>query len=167
MIAGDLTWRRVKLLQETCLKQNAGFIQVVQYDATKSLPLADEQFDSVLVDAPCTGTGTIRHNPEIRYFLSPDDFIRMQNIQLAILENASRLVKIGGTIVYSTCSLEREENEDVCAQFLSLGWEWQRVDVAVAETFRTSEGYARTFPQRDNLDGFFIATFQLRLDTNT
>jgi 16S rRNA (cytosine967-C5)-methyltransferase len=167
MIAGDLTWRRVKLLQETCSKQNAGFIQVVQYDATKSLPFADEQFDSVLVDAPCTGTGTIRHNPEIRYFLSPDDFSRMQNIQLAILENASRLVKFGGKLVYSTCSLEREENEDVCARFLSLGREWQRIDVAVAETFRTSEGYARTFPYRDNLDGFFIATFQRRLDTNT
>jgi 16S rRNA (cytosine967-C5)-methyltransferase len=167
MIAGDLTWRRVTLLRETCLKQNADFVNVVQYDATKTLPFADEQFESVLVDAPCTGTGTIRHNPEIRYFLSPDDFNRIQKIQLAILENASRLVRAGGKIIYSTCSLERIENEDVCAKFLARNSEWQPIDVAVAETFRTSEGYARTFPHRDNLDGFFIATFQRRLDTNT
>ena len=74
MIAGDLTWRRVKLRFETCQKQNADLVNIVQYDAAEALPFGDEQFDRVLVDAPCTGTGTIRHNPEIRYFVSPDDF---------------------------------------------------------------------------------------------
>ena len=162
MIAGDLTWRRVKLLYETCQKQNSDFVHIVQYDATEALPFDDEQFDTVLIDAPCTGTGTIRHNPEIRYFLSPDDFIRMQKTQIAILGNASSLVRTGGRLVYSTCSLEREENEDVCEQFLSGFGGWQRTEPAVPEIFLTREGYARTYPHRDGLDGFFIATFQRR-----
>jgi 16S rRNA (cytosine967-C5)-methyltransferase len=162
MIAGDLTWRRVKLLYETCQKQNSDFVHIVQYDATEALPFDDEQFDTVLIDAPCTGTGTIRHNPEIRYFLSPDDFIRMQKTQIAILGNASSLVRTGGRLVYSTCSLEREENEDVCEQFLSSFAGWQRTEPAVPEIFLTREGYARTYPHRDGLDGFFIATFQRR-----
>jgi len=162
MIAGDLTWRRVKLLYETCQKQNSDFVHIVQYDATEALPFDDEQFDTVLIDAPCTGTGTIRHNPEIRYFLSPDDFIRMQKTQIAILGNASSLVRTGGRLVYSTCSLEREENEDVCEQFLSGFAGLQRTEPAVPENFLTHEGYARTYPHRDDLDGFFIATFQRR-----
>jgi ribosomal RNA small subunit methyltransferase RsmB len=162
MIAGDLTWRRVKLLFETCQKQNADLVNIVQYDAAEALPFGDEQFDTVLVDAPCTGTGTIRHNPEIRYFLSPDDFSRMQKTQFAILCNVSRLVRTGGRLVYSTCSLEREENEDVCEQFLSSFSGWERKEPAVPEIFWTREGYARTYPHRDDLDGFFIATFQQR-----
>jgi 16S rRNA (cytosine967-C5)-methyltransferase len=162
IIAGDLTWRRVTLLRETCQKQDADFVHIVQYDAAEALPFGDEQFSTALVDAPCTGTGTIRHNPEIRYFLSPDDFIRMQKTQFAILCNASRLVTAGGRLVYSTCSLEREENEDVCEQFLSSFAGWQRTEPAVPEIFWTREGYARTYPHRDGLDGFFIATFQQR-----
>ena len=160
-VAGDLTERRVKLLAETCRKQSLANVNVLRYDASQELPFADHTFDAVLVDAPCTGTGTIRHNPEIRYFIQPSDFGRMQQSQLAILSNAARTVCRGGRLYYSTCSLERAEDEDVCRRFLSGTSSFRLATPSVPERFHTNEGFARTFPQRDDADGFFLATFEL------
>jgi len=159
-VAGDLHWQRVKILQENCLRQGVKNVDVLQYDAENSLPFADESFDVVLLDAPCSGTGTIRHNPEIRYFLEEKDFAELSRKQLAILENASKLVKCGGRIIYSTCSLEKEENEAVIDEFLSRNANFRRSKPFVDERFLTQNGFARTFPQRDHMDGFFIAMFE-------
>lgn len=159
IVAGDLHSNRVKLLQETCRKQGVGFVNVLQYDAEKSLPFANESFDVVLLDAPCSGTGTIRHNPEIRYFLTEKDFAELSLKQRAILQNASKLVKHGGRLIYSTCSLETEENELICREFLAENDAFYQIKPNVEESFLTSEGFARTFPQRDKIDGFFIAAF--------
>jgi 16S rRNA (cytosine967-C5)-methyltransferase len=156
-LAGDVTDRRVKLLRATCLKQGLDNVSIVQYDAAFSLPLADRTFDVVFVDAPCTGTGTIRHNPEIRYIVEPSDLERMQAIQLAIFANAAKLVKAGGRLIYSTCSLELEENEAVIDAFLASRSGWRTVPPSIPERLRTADGYARTFPHRDRADGFFIA----------
>ena len=157
IVAGDLRTARVELLRATCVKQGAGFVHVVQYDAETGIPFADETFDVVLIDAPCSGTGTIRHNPEIRYFVEPGDFDDLGRKQLAILENASKLVRRGGRLIYSTCSIQTEENEDVCRAFLERvsGFSTQRPNVP--EKFITGRGFARTFPHRDDMDGFFIA----------
>jgi len=162
IVAGDLYWQRVKVLQENCLRQGAASINILQYDAENALPFADESFDVVLIDAPCSGTGTIRHNPEIRYFLQEKDFGELSVKQLKILNNASKLIKSGGRIIYSTCSLEKEENEEVCAKFLSENGGFRTVNPNVADEFLTAEGFARTFPQRDKMDGFFIAVFEKR-----
>jgi 16S rRNA (cytosine967-C5)-methyltransferase len=156
-VAGDITDRRVRLLHETCVKQGLSNMQIVQYDASADLPFAERSFDCGLVDAPCTGTGTIRHNPEIRYFIKPSDFERMQRIQIAILTNAARVVRPGGRLIYSTCSLEREENESVCRQFLAATTNFRAVKPNVPDRFLTSDGFARTYPHRDAADGFFIA----------
>lgn len=158
IVAGDFHSHRTKFLQENCRRQGAE-IAVVQYDAERSLPFADGTFDAVLVDAPCSGTGTIRHNPEIRYFLEPGDFAELQIKQLRILQNASKLLKKGGLVVYSTCSIEREENEDVCQRFIKNNLNFQKIEPNVPRPFITGEGFARTWPQRDNMDGFFIAAF--------
>lgn len=157
IVAGDLRTARVDLLRATCVKQGAEFVSIVQYDAETAIPFADETFDIVLVDAPCSGTGTIRHNPEIRYFVEANDFVDLGRKQLAILENASKLVRPGGRLIYSTCSIQTEENEDVCKAFLEKvgGFEVQRPNVP--EKFITGRGFARTFPHRDDMDGFFIA----------
>ena len=160
--AGDLHWPRVEFLCDNCGRQGVDFVEIVQYDAERAMPFADESFDTVLVDAPCSGTGTIRHNPEIRYFLTPDDFADLSRKQLAILTNASKLVRPGGSVIYSTCSLEREENENVCGQFLLKNTEFQTVRPTVHERFLTDNGFARTWPYRDNMDGFFIAEFRRR-----
>ena len=150
----------MKILQENCRRQGVGFINIVQYDAENSLPFAGESFDAALVDAPCSGTGTIRHNPEIRYFLQEKDFDELSAKQLKILRSASKLIKRGGRIVYSTCSLEKEENEAVIERFLKEEKDFRPIKPNVPEKFLTGEGFARTFPQRDKMDGFFIAVFE-------
>jgi len=159
--AGDLYWQRVEMLSDNCRRQRAD-AQIVQYDAESSLPFQDSSFECVFVDAPCTGTGTIRHNPEIRYFLRPEDFAILAEKQRAILKNASKLVTHEGSLVYSTCSLEFEENEEICRTFLDESNEFGLVRPKVEEQFLTADGFARTFPHRDEMDGFFIAEFRRR-----
>ena len=130
------------------------------YDAEKSLPFPDASFDVALIDAPCSGTGAIRHNPEIRYFLQREDFVELQRKQLKILKNASKLIKHGGRIIYSTCSLESEEDEIVSEKFLIENAEFQKILPEVPKRFLTEKGFARTLPGRDTMDGFFIAVFE-------
>jgi 16S rRNA (cytosine967-C5)-methyltransferase len=159
-VAGDLYRPRVLFLRDNCRRQGAGFIKTVQYNAEVGLPFADETFDTVLVDAPCSGTGTIRHNPELRYYLNSNDLGDLSSKQLKILANASKLVKRGGLLVYSTCSLEREENEDVADAFLARNISFIKVGPSVPPAFVTQEGFGRTWPHRDKMDGFFIASFR-------
>lgn len=157
--AGDIHKHRVQALKENCARHDAN-VNIVQYDANAALPFENASFDTVLVDAPCSGTGTIRHNPEIRFTLKNEDFAELAAKQLRILRNASKLVKTGGTLVYSTCSIEKEENEAVCGSFVegTKGFRVQRP--IVPERFVNNDGFARTFPHRDGMDGFFIAVFK-------
>jgi|ERR1043166_439880 16S rRNA (cytosine967-C5)-methyltransferase len=159
-VAGDLYWQRVTTLRENCAHQGVSDIHIVQYDAERALPFAENSFDVVFVDAPCSGTGTIRHNPELRYFLEPNDIRELADKQLRILRNASKLVAQSGTLIYSTCSLEKEENERVGRSFLVESDGFELIRPNVADRFVTSEGFARTFPHRDGMDGFFVAEFQ-------
>lgn len=160
IVAGDLHRQRVEHLKMNCEMQGAGEVCIVQYDAVNGLPFANNSFDSILVDAPCSGTGTIRSNPELRYFLEPQDLQDLATKQLAILLNASKLLKRDGTLVYSTCSLEPEENEWVCASFVEKAGDIVQEQPRVGPKFLTPNGYARTWPHRDNMDGFFIAAFR-------
>ncbi len=132
-------------------------------------------FDLVLADVPCSGTGTLGRNPEIRHRLRVEDFARQAERQRAILRAALRAVRPGGRVVYSTCSLEREENEDVVAAVLDEAHDAQFVPVegcveallkdgsitpSGAEKLRASitpEGYLRLLPGAFHTDGFFIA----------
>ena len=159
IVAGDFNSKRTKILKENCERQGAKSVNILQYDAEESLPFADESFDVILVDAPCSGTGTIRHNPEIRYFLEEKDFENLARKQLKILINASKLVRSGGHIIYSTCSLEIDENEAVANQFLSENSQFEKVSPLLDKNFITDENFGRTFPPRDDTDGFFIAVF--------
>lgn len=160
IVAGDLREHRLRTLRETCAKTGEESIAIVAYDAETSLPFADESFDCILLDAPCSGTGTIRHNPEIRYFICESDFFILQKKQLRILSNASKLLKKGGRLIYSTCSLEREENEAVIEEFLQKNQDYRKSAIGLPEKFLTAEGFARTFPSRDDTDGFFIARLE-------
>jgi 16S rRNA (cytosine967-C5)-methyltransferase len=114
-------------------------IPVVTLDASKPLPFTC-RFDRILVDAPCSGTGTLARNPEIKWRLKPEDIANLQSRQIAILRNALAQLAPGGLLVYSTCSLEREENQDVVAMSGAL----------VVETMQR-------LPGRDPGDGFFAA----------
>lgn len=159
IVAGDLYQQRAELLRENCLRQGAD-VKVVRYDAAAAIPFADQAFDAALVDAPCTGTGTIRHNPEIRYFLRAEDIDELSLKQRRILAQASKAVKKGGLLVYSTCSLEPEEGEDVAKWFLGHVDGFEQVRPGTPDEFITEGGFARTWPHRDGMDGFFIAAFR-------
>lgn len=161
VVGGDIYESRARLLKDNCEYQGVN-VSVLCYDAAFGLPFADESFDTVLVDAPCSGTGTIRHNPELRYQAAIRDLGRLQSEQLAIVRNASKVVRRGGTLLYSTCSLEREEDEDVCARFLAGNAEFSLKKPGVPAEFWTPEGFARTWPDRDGMDGFFLAEFSRR-----
>ena len=157
IVAGDVTRSRVALLAEIVARFAPGRVDIVRYDAEVTLPFTDSYFDTVLVDAPCSGTGTIGHNPEIRYHLRAEDTPVFASRQATILENASNAVRHGGHLIYSTCSLEPEENEAVIERFLAGHSDWRVERPLVPEKFLTNEGFARTFPHRDGMDGFFIS----------
>ena len=160
IVAGDLHKHRVESLVSNAKNQSAERIKVVRYDAEKQLPFKDESFDWILIDAPCSGTGTIRRNPEIRYSLVEKDFAPLARKQLNILKNASKLVRRGGKIIYSTCSIDPEENESVIESFLSAVDGFSVTSPNVSTKFLTESGFARTYPNRDDLDGFFIASLK-------
>jgi 16S rRNA (cytosine967-C5)-methyltransferase len=133
-------------------------------NAEAGLPFDDGAFDRVLVDAPCTGTGTLRHNPEIRWRLAPENIDGLASVQSRILSEAARVVRRGGRLVYSTCSVEREENEGVVAGFLRAHAEFKQVETTPTPSrLLLASGAARTWPHRDDVDGFFVAAFE-RLD---
>jgi 16S rRNA (cytosine967-C5)-methyltransferase len=158
-VAGDMYQSRVELLRGNTRRQGLD-VSVVRYDATQGLPFATGYFDAVLVDAPCSGTGTLRHNPEIRYTLRPEDIEELSFKQRQILGEASNAVKQGGVLVYSTCSLEPDEGETVAEAFLNDKREFESEVPTVPQRFVTDAGFARTWPHRDQMDGFFIAVFR-------
>ena len=160
IVAGDIHMSRVEHLRANLRNQGVERARFVRYDAEKGLPFADGTFDAVLVDAPCSGTGTIRHNPEIRYGLTAEDLVELPRKQQQILVNASKAVRPGGLLIYSTCSLEPEENEQVAANFISSHPEFAALEPDMPERFITDQGFARTWPDRDEMDGFFAAAFR-------
>ena len=136
-------------------------VEVVRADTAAALPLRAESFDYVLLDAPCTGTGTMREHPEIRWRLRPDDFARMAALQARMLEQAAALVRHSGVIVYSVCSIAPEEGTGVVEGFLGRHREFSPdlpQDVRAAlDGLIDARGYLRTRPDRGGLDGFFAA----------
>jgi 16S rRNA (cytosine967-C5)-methyltransferase len=161
LVACDLYEHRLRVLRETCERLGVRSVRTVALDAEMGLPFAGESFDRVLVDAPCTGTGTLRHNPEIRWRLAPADIARLASVQQRILREASRVLRRGGLLVYSTCSVEREENEETVTLFLREHKDFKQMRASPApDASLIPTGAARTWPQRDDVDGFFVAAIQ-------
>jgi 16S rRNA (cytosine967-C5)-methyltransferase len=131
-------------------------VLVVRADAGRPSPLRPV-FDQVLLDAPCSGTGTLRRNPEIKWRLEPADLERFADLQLAMLEWASERLRPGGQLVYSTCSVEPEENEQAVGRFLDNHPVFKVQPPEAPAALRTPEGYLRTWPHRHGSDGFFAA----------
>ncbi len=161
VIAGDIHLHRAKTMRRLAAKQGVA-VHVILHDATKPLPLPNDSFDRVLLDAPCSGTGTLRRNPEIRYRLKPADIADLSHRQGLMISTAARVLRPRGRLIYSTCSVEPEENEQVVERFLAAHSGFIRVDPSAPKGLLTPEGYSRTWPPRDGCDGFFIACLERR-----
>jgi 16S rRNA (cytosine967-C5)-methyltransferase len=114
IVAADVSNDRLKLIQENCSR-----LGVTCVEAVLSVELAHRQFDRVLVDAPCSNTGVMRRRVDLRWRIRPEEIERLRATQLGLLRQAAARLKPGGILVYSTCSLEPEENREVVQQFLS------------------------------------------------
>src|SRR5262249_51915754 len=123
IIACDRDRERLQILKGNVSRLGATIIRGVRHDWTRNHPpeeiLSIAPFDRILLDAPCTNTGVIRRRIDVRWRLRPEDFSRMPNEQFIITCGLLRLLKPGGTLVYSTCSLEREENEQLVGRLLA------------------------------------------------
>jgi len=156
VVASDLSERRLAIVSKAIAVQDLKRVSLTVVDASQPLPFRAESFDRVLVDAPCSGTGTLARNPEIRWRIAPEDIQIMATQQLEILSNASEVVKQGGRLIYSTCSVEREENEDVVAKFLRGNNHFRQVLLKSRSDLMTAAGELRTWPQHHRTDGFFV-----------
>ncbi|MCL4523341.1 MAG: 16S rRNA (cytosine(967)-C(5))-methyltransferase RsmB [Acidobacteria bacterium] len=168
VVAADLHAHRLQALLTTLARLNIASVRRVALDATSPLPFG-RSFARILLDAPCSGTGTLARNPEIRWRLQPADLSDLQRRQVALLKNALVLLASGGRLVYSTCSLEPEENELVVDEALQAVRGFHRVHASGAlephlregaSTTRLFDGVFRTFPPEHGTDGFFAAAVE-------
>ena len=149
IVASDRSAKRLQTVLKLSGLHQLDSIKSLLLDAAKELPFENSVFDRILVDAPCSGTGTLRRNPEIRWRISEADISELAAQQKLFLEHAARILKPGGQLVYSTCSVERDENEHVIQYFLE--------NVPHFTLTKTM----RLWPHHQGTDGFFIASLQL------
>jgi 16S rRNA (cytosine967-C5)-methyltransferase len=161
LLAMDISGSKLPLIQEAAQRLGITIIRTRMADLLQTGAFPADAFDRVLLDAPCSGLGVIRRNPEAKWRLTPEDVTRLAVTQKAMLKNAIRMLKPGGVLVYSTCSTTLEENEAVVGDFLS------RHPHCVLENLNeqfpdyrelfTEEGMFRAWPHRHGMDGFFAA----------
>jgi 16S rRNA (cytosine967-C5)-methyltransferase len=170
VVGGERHAHRLRAMREQFKRLNLSRVRLVELDAERTLPFG-VRFDRILLDAPCSGTGTLARHPEIRWRLKPEQLAEFHALQSALLANALEVLSPGGRLVYSTCSIEPEENENVIDQALKLREDVSRLDrETAAEPLRgllaegveasslfDNTGYFRTLPHKHSADGFFAA----------
>jgi 16S rRNA (cytosine967-C5)-methyltransferase len=160
LVAADLRSARVAVLAQT-LERAGFFAPVVQHDARASLPYRPV-FDAVVLDAPCSGLGTLRRDPDLKWSRTEGDLPALAAAERLMLEQAAGVVGPGGRLVYATCSSEPDENEAVAEAFLTGHPEFLPVPVCLdgpAAALVNARGHLATLPFRDGLDAFFAAIF--------
>ncbi len=160
VIACDVHEHKVELIKQNALRMGFDIIKPILHDSTKPNPDFIDSFDKVLADVPCTGYGIIRRKPDIKW--KNEDLTQISKIAKDILTNAAKYVKIGGEIVFSTCTINREENEDRLKEFLVENKNFEIVDITelLPQELRhetAKDGYVTFYPNVDSIDGFFIA----------
>jgi 16S rRNA (cytosine967-C5)-methyltransferase len=175
VIATDIHAHRLREMRKQFERVHLNGVRLAKVDATLPLPFR-QKFKRILVDAPCTGTGTLARNPEIRWRLKPDDLAEFHNRQVAMLVSALAQLEDGGRLVYSTCSLEFEENDGVIGEALSKWKDFRRVPRAEMEasiaphlaaganaaSLFDQTGAFHTFPPEQHTDGFFAVGIEKR-----
>jgi 16S rRNA (cytosine967-C5)-methyltransferase len=173
VVAADRHAHRLRAMSKQFQRLALTGVRIVELDATRELPFA-RPFDRILVDAPCSGTGTLARHPEIRWRLRPEQLREFHALQVAMLTSALTQLAPGGRLIYSTCSLEPEENEQVVEEALAAAPDIKRVAAeAIANTLNPQvvpgiDSYNlidpaaqfRTSPAEHKTDGFFAAVLR-------
>ncbi len=156
IIAIDKYETRLNLVRQAAERTGISILEVLEGDAAE---IALEPADKVLVDAPCSGLGVLSKKPDIKWKRDPDDIKKLVAIQRAIIENAAKLVRPGGVLVYSTCTVEPEENHDIVFDFLKAHPEFtvDRAEQYLPPRVVDEHGFLATYPQRHRMDGAFGA----------
>lgn len=161
LVAMDIHQHKLKLVKENADRLGFSFIETVEMDGRKALEVyPEESFDRILVDAPCSGLGVMKRKPDIKYTKSEKDFTTLKPIQLNLLESAYKLLKPDGILVYSTCTVDREENEGTTELFLQEhpDMELQAFPEVIKNIKeQPKDGILQLFPQDLRSDGFYVA----------
>jgi 16S rRNA (cytosine967-C5)-methyltransferase len=158
LVAAELSPPRLAALARQARLWGATNLHVVAADAAR--PPFRVGFDTVLLDAPCSGLGTLGRRPDIRWRLSPSDIERHASRQAQLLDALGPLVGPGGRLVYSVCSLEPEEGNDVVSAFLARNGEFEPAPLPPWAARFASGPFVATRPERDGADGFFVASLR-------
>lgn len=154
--ACDIYPHRVELIRSYARRMGVN-LTAVENDATVYRPEFSEKFDCVICDVPCSGLGVMFSKPDVTFNRSEKDIPVLNAIQSAVLEQAAKYVKKGGFVNYSTCTVLREENEDIVRRFLSVHPDFSLVRASAEGVEADEDGFVRLFPQTDGCDGFFVA----------
>jgi 16S rRNA (cytosine967-C5)-methyltransferase len=179
VIATDRHAHRLRAMRNQFQRLNLACVQIVELDAARDLPFG-RKFDRILVDAPCSGTGTLARHPEIRWRLHPKQLSEFHQLQVDVLTSAVKQLAPDGRLVYSTCSMEPEENEEVVSEVLASAPTIKpvpREEIAKslashlapgldAQTLMDANGLFRTSPAAQRTDGFFAAVLKKTGATN-
>ena len=158
----DLIKGKLGQIEEMCQRLGIKIVKTMKGDARSPLPTPKGmKFDRVLADVPCSGFGTLRRNPDLKWRRNEEDIGRLAELQSSILRNLAPYVKEGGILVYSTCTVFHEENEDVVERFLDGHSEFRldQIREVLPEKCHSfiKKRYFKTFPPKDTMDGFFVA----------
>jgi 16S rRNA (cytosine967-C5)-methyltransferase len=158
----DLIKGKLDQIEEVCQRLGIKIVRTMKGDTKNPLPTPKRmKFDRVLADVPCSGFGTLRRNPDLKWRRNEEDIGRLAKLQSSILRNLAPYVKEGGILVYSTCTVFHEENEDVVERFLDGHSEFRldQIREVLPEKCHSfiKKGYFKTFPPKDTMDGFFVA----------
>lgn len=168
--ARDISRTKTDYIRENAIRQNFLNVVVTEKDATQLDSESLEKADIVLADVPCSGLGVIGRKTDIKYKLNPAKIQELAGLQREILEQASTYVKPGGTLIYSTCTIGREENQDNVEWFLErYPYELESLDPYLCEELKsetTRKGYLQILPGVHQCDGFFIARLKRKTEWN-
>jgi 16S rRNA (cytosine967-C5)-methyltransferase len=162
LLSADLHPHRVELLKKNLERLGVCMAKTQVMDAMVYQPTLCDQFDKVLVDVPCSGLGVIRKKPEIKWEKSKEDVVALSELQYRILKTVSNYVKVGGSLVYSTCTINRDENEHVVDLFLKEHPSFDKEDIRYllpkgVFTDEKPHHFVTLYPHLHGVDGFFIA----------
>ncbi len=151
IIACDVYKHRIKLVEENAKRLGINIIETSEQDATTLNEEFIQKFDKVLIDVPCLGFGVMKRKPDIKWQRKKEDIEEISKIQFEILKNSVKYLKLGGEIVYSTCSILKNENEDTIEKWMKLVRE-EEIKTHIKYEIKNVE---KILPDK-NTDGFFI-----------